>query len=115
MNWTIFTSISIILILIIDLSNSEKLCDSVDIQEIAEWANNLPALKAQDEERSSVLSKFLEDFKPSIENIQYDNNIRKTFYEYLSQPLQTVCSIPKKLGGMYAETLKKMGNKVKEK
>ena len=39
----------------------------MDIQEIAEWANNLPALKAQDEERSSVLSKFLEDFKPSIE------------------------------------------------
>ena len=54
MNWTIFTSIFTILILIIDLSNSEKLCDSVDIQEIAEWANNLPALKAQDEERGCV-------------------------------------------------------------
>ena len=76
-----------------DSSNSEKFCDSVDIQEIAQE-------KAQDEERGSVLSKFLEDFKPSIENIQYDTNIRKTFYEYLSQPLQTVCSIPKKLGGM---------------
>ena len=89
-----------IIILIIDLSNSEKLCDSVDIQEIAEWANNLPALKAKDEERRSFLSKFLKDFKPSIENIQYDTNIRKTFYKFLSQPLQTVCSIPKKLGGM---------------
>ena len=101
MTWTIFSSIPILILLIINSSNSEKLCDSVDIQEIAEWANNLPALKAQDEERSSVLSKFLKDFKPSIENIQYDTNIRKTFYEYLSQPLQTVCSIPKKLGGMY--------------
>ena len=94
MNWIIFTLISII-ILIVDLSNSEKLCDSVNIQEIAEWANNLPALKAQDEERSSILSKFMEDFMPS------EINIRKTFYEFLSQPLQTVCSVPKKLGGIY--------------
>ena len=94
MNLIIFTLISII-ILNVDSSNSEKLCDSVNIQEIAEWANNLPALKAQDGERSSILSKFITEFMPS------EAQIRKTFYEFLSQPLQTVCSVPKKLGGKY--------------
>ena len=28
-----------------------------------------------------------------------EEQIRKTFYEALSQPMQTVCSIPKKIGG----------------
>ena len=78
------------------MSNGKKLCDSVNIQEIAEWANNLPALKAQDKARRLILSKFIEEeFMPS------DVQIRKTFYQFLSQPMQTVCSVPKKLGGKH--------------
>ena len=78
------------------MSNGKKLCDSVNIQEISEWANNLPALKAQDKARRLILSKFIEEeFMPS------DVQIRKTFYQFLSQPMQTVCSVPKKLGGKH--------------
>ena len=87
-------TILLIIILSIKMSNGKKLCDSVNIQEIAEWANNLPALKAQDKARRLILSKFIEEeFMPS------DVQIRKTFYQFLSQPMQTVCSVPKKLGG----------------
>ena len=91
----IFTLI-LIIICCAKMSNGKQICDSsVNIQEIAEWANNLPALKVQDEGRRSILSKFTEEFMPS------DEQIRKTFYQFLSQPMQTVCSVPKKLGGKY--------------
>ena len=65
--------------------------------EIAYWLNNIPALKTQDEKRSSILSSFMEKHhnieKPSEEEV------REIFYQVLSQPLQTVCNFPKKIGG----------------
>ena len=98
MTCVIFT-LKLIIILSVKMSNGKKICDSsLNIQEIAEWANNLPALKTQDEARRSILSKFTEEFMPS------DEQIRKTFYQFLSQPMQTVCSVPKKLGGKYIAT-----------
>ena len=39
--------------------------------------------------------EFIEEAMPS------DVQIRKTFYQFLSQPMQTVCSVPKKLGGKH--------------
>ena len=70
---------------------------SINFDEIAHWANNIPALKTQDEKRSSILSPFMENFykieKPSEEEI------REIFYQVLSQPMQTVCNVPKKIGG----------------
>ena len=74
---------------------------SINYDEIAHWANNIPALKSQDEKRSSVLSTLMEKFyksdKPSEEEI------REIFYQVLSQPLQTVCNFPKKIGGRNAD------------
>ena len=74
---------------------------SVNFDEISHWANNIPALKSQDEKRSSVLSTLMEKFyksdKPSEEEI------REIFYQVLSQPLQTVCNFPKKIGGKNAD------------
>ena len=74
---------------------------SVNFDEISHWANNIPALKSQDENRSSILSTFMEKFykidKPSEEEI------REIFYQVLSQPLQTVCNFPKKIGGKNAD------------
>ena len=70
---------------------------SINFDEIAHWANNIPALKTQDEKRSSILSPFMEKYykieKPSEEEV------RDIFYQVLSQPLQTLCNIPKKIGG----------------
>ena len=70
---------------------------SMNLNKIAHWANNIPALKTQDEKRSSILSPFMEKFykieKPSEEEI------REIFYQVLSQPMQTVCNFPKKIGG----------------
>ena len=95
----IIVTILLIIILSIKMSNGKKLCDSVNIQEIAEWANNLPALKAQDKARRLILSKFIEEeFMPS------DVQIRKTFYQFLSQPMQTVCHVHKKFGGKCINT-----------
>ena len=69
----------------------------INFEEIAHWANNIPALKAQDEKRSSILSPFMKKYykieKPAEEEV------REIFYQFLSQPLQTVCHFPKKIGG----------------
>ena len=74
---------------------------SVNFDEISHWANNIPALKSQDEKRSSIFSTFMENSykidKPSEEEI------REIFYQVLSQPLQTVCNFPKKIGGKNAD------------
>ena len=70
---------------------------SIRYDKIANWVNNIPALKTQDEKRSSILSSFMEKYhnieKPSEEEV------REIFYQVLSQPLQTVCNFPKKIGG----------------
>ena len=74
---------------------------SVNFDEISHWANNIPALKSQDEKRSFIFSTFMENSfkidKPSEEEI------REIFYQVLSQPLQTVCNFPKKIGGKNAD------------
>ena len=70
---------------------------SINFDEIARWANNIPALKAQDEKRNSILSPFMKKYykieKPSEEEV------REIFYQFLSHPLQTVCHFPKQIGG----------------
>ena len=70
---------------------------STKFDKIARWSNNIPALKTQDEKRSLILSQFMEKYykieKPSEEEV------REIFYQVLSQPLQTVCNFPKKIGG----------------
>ena len=70
---------------------------STKFDEIARWSNNIPALKTQDVKRSLILSQFMEKYykieKPSEEEV------REIFYQVLSQPLQTVCNFPKKIGG----------------
>ena len=70
---------------------------SINFDEIARWANNIPALKAQDEKRSSILSPFMEKYY-RIEK-PLEEGVREIFYQFLSHPLQTVCHIPKQIGG----------------
>ena len=70
-------------------------CGEINIQEVANWANELPAFKEQDKRREQILQTYLAKVWPS------DLTTRQTFYEFLSQPLQTVCSIPKKVGGTW--------------
>ena len=69
----------------------------IKYDEIARWVNNIPALKTQDEKRSSILSPFMEKYH-KIE-IPPEEEVREIFYQVLSQPLQTVCNFPKKIGG----------------
>ena len=78
-------------------TSEEYKCDLNNINEIANWANNLSALKLQDERRTKVLRDHLSNIWPN------DQAIRQAFYEFLSQPLQTVCSIPKKIGGNWIQ------------
>ena len=77
----------------------ESSCDTTktNLEEVAKWANNLKAIKDQDQKRSQVLKSFLAEIWPN------DRKIRQTFYEFLSQPMQTVCSIPKKIGGNWLQ------------
>ena len=77
----------------------ESSCDTTktNLEEVAKWANSLKAIKDQDQKRSQVLKSFLAEIWPN------DRKIRQTFYEFLSQPMQTVCSIPKKIGGNWLQ------------
>ena len=107
----IFTSFGFILAIIAFITLNSQLTKtkylekvqktSVNFDEISHWANNIPALKSQDEKRSSFFSTFMENSykidKPSEEEI------REIFYQVLSQPLQTVCNFPKKIGGKNAD------------
>ena len=107
----IFTSFGFILAIIAFITLNSQLTKtkylekvqktSVNFDEISHWANNIPALKSQDEKRSSIFSTFMENSykidKPSEEEI------REIFYQVLSQPLQTVCNFPKKIGGKNAD------------
>ena len=81
---------------------------STKFDEIAHWANNIPALKTQDEKRSSIFSEFMEKYykieKPSEEEV------REIFYQVFSQPLQTVCNFPKKIGGKNSYNYSRKGS-----
>ncbi len=63
--------------------------------DIAKWANSLPALKKQDASRSAQLDRIDPDNLMNLRLI----DVRNLFYGLLSQPLQTVCKVAKKIGG----------------
>jgi hypothetical protein len=62
---------------------------------VAKWANALPALVAQDEARARLLLQPLDPLMAS------SADVRDTFYHVLSQPMQTACAVPKRLGGQW--------------
>ena len=66
--------------------------EAEDFNALAKWANELPALQKED----AIKQKQLEttDFF-----MMSDKQIRHSFYQFLSQPEQTVCTISKKIGG----------------
>ena len=82
-----------------DHSLASSCSSSEDLNEIANWANNLQALKKQDEKKIKQLEQFSADtFMLS------EKEIRHKFYEILSQPVQGHCSISKKIGGEWLKS-----------
>ena len=80
---------------------NEEFCDSAkntDLNKVAKWANNLPALKRQDQSKLNLIENMPDMFMLNSQQI------RHYFYMILSQPLQTVCSIPKKIGGEWIQS-----------
>ena len=71
-------------------------CNSNDTEEdfnaLAKWANELPALQKEDEIKQK-------QFESADFFMMSDKQIRHQFYQFLSQPEQTVCTISKKIGG----------------
>ena len=83
--------------LVVQNAKNQSCHTKTNLDEVAKWANSLKAIKDQDQKRSQVLKSFLAEIWPK------DRKIRQTFYEFLSQPMQTVCSIPKKIGGNWIQ------------
>ena len=55
------TKIMLLIFILLLFQNSYgKLCDSINIEDVSKWANNLPALKTQDSERSRYVSNILD-------------------------------------------------------
>ena len=73
-------------------------CKSNDYNALAKWANELPALIKEDEIKQKQIDSITDFFLMS------DKEIRHKFYQYLSQPEQTACTISKKIGGEWLKS-----------
>ena len=90
-----FEGIILLLFSVVSHVCSECVSD-VDLNEVSTWANNLPILKTQDQLKwEQLLATQENDFLIS------EKEFRQQFYRVLSQPLQTYCDIPKKIGGTW--------------
>lgn len=73
------------------IANSEPF----EFDVIAKWANSLPVLQFQDVNRANLL------FETSVNHLSPAKWIRDRFYQVTSQPLQTVCTVGKQIGGTW--------------
>lgn len=87
LSWSVLVSSSV---------TSQQVCTSTE-DSVSVWANSLSVLSKQDNDRSKLLHSPLGDqlLGPS------GPEIKDRFYRVLSQPLQSYCSVSKKIGGQW--------------
>ena len=88
--------------LLMIIVNSE-LCEESNNLETVQINTNLliPPLELLDQKKILKWEKSVNENRTIefILNNKSDEKLRKTFYSLLSQPMQNVCAIPKRIGG----------------